>query len=192
MNVYIYSLTDPRTGEVRYIGKTINLEIRLALHMCEKKNTHKNQWIAQLRLLGLKPLIQVVEIIHDSNDQDWQERERYWIEHFSKISPLTNLDSGGRNGQLKSEETRAKIRAKALGRKQSPESIAKMKATKLATLTPERRENIAAAKRGKKWSDERKAAHSLALKGRKHSEETRAKISAAHIGRRNLASIVLN
>lgn len=186
MNVYIYTLTDPRTGEVRYVGKTINTEVRLALHMCEKKNTHKNQWLAQLKMLGLKPLLQVIEIIENSDDSDWQERERFWIATYSRIAPLTNLDSGGRSGKLQSESTKEKQRAAATGRKQTPEAIAKMKATKLAGLTPERRERLRQAQLGKKQSDETKAKRASAMAGHIVSEETRRKIGEAN--RANYAS----
>jgi len=79
MTVYIYGLYDPRNGYLRYIGKAINLKVRLALHLSETKNTHKNQWLAQLKSLRLVPEMRVLETIENSDDLDWQERERWWI-----------------------------------------------------------------------------------------------------------------
>lgn len=181
MKHFIYTLTDPRTKVIRYVGKTNNLAVRLAMHLCEKRGTHKNNWLAQLRDLGLRPIMDVIE---ECTEETWPERERFWISHFRQMGlPLTNLDSGGNHGRSLCEETKNKIRQKAIGRKQSTESIAKMKVTKLANLTPERRENLRQAQLGKKQSKETIARKSASLKGRVLSEETRKKISKAHIGK---------
>lgn len=185
MDVFIYTLLDPRTGEVRYVGKTIDIETRLALHLSEKKESHKNRWLAQLKLVGLVPFTQVIEIIYDSDDVDWQERERFWIRHYRKISPLTNLDAGGRSGQLKSPETKAKMSAAQKGRKMTPESIAKMKATKAERWTPERRAKMGAHHIGKKHSEETKSKMSAARKGKPCSPEKAEKIRQAKIGKWN-------
>jgi len=181
---FIYTLTDPRTKVIRYVGKTNNPSVRLALHLSEKRGTHKNNWIHQLSSLGLRPIMDVIEECADDN---WAERERFWIAHFRSVGiPLTNLDSGGNAGKFQSEETKEKIRAKAIGRKHSQESIAKMKATKAAGWTPERRANYSKVKLGKKHSEETKAKMSASQSGHKTSEETRRKIGEAN--RANYAS----
>jgi len=52
--VTIYTLSHPVTGQVRYVGKTVEmLKNRLAGHLREKGTCHKNHWIAQLRAEGL-------------------------------------------------------------------------------------------------------------------------------------------
>lgn len=181
MKHFIYTLSDPRTKAIRYVGKTNNLAVRLALHLCEKRGSHKNNWLHLLKSLGLRP---VMEVIDECSDDTWQERERFWISHFRQMGlPLTNLDSGGNHGKAQSEETKDKIRAKAIGRKQTPEAIAKMKASKIAGLTSERRERLRGARLGKKASNETKAKMSASRKGRPCSEETRRKIAAAQIGK---------
>lgn len=48
MRAYIYFLSHPTTGEVRYVGKTNNPRIRLWMHKRETKNTRKNAWIKSL------------------------------------------------------------------------------------------------------------------------------------------------
>lgn len=184
MTVFIYGLYDPRTNELRYIGKAIDLKIRFDLHISETRcgrESHKNRWLAQLIAAGLLPIMRTLEVIENSNDQDWQERERWWIKAARETGDrLTNLDDGGRSGTKKCEETKNKISMSNLGKKMSPEAVAKMKATKAARLTPEVRERIAAGQRGKKQSPELVAKRCAALKGRMVSEETRRKISEAN------------
>lgn len=36
MTIYIYTLADPRTGNIRYVGKTHNLKKRLRQTLCDK------------------------------------------------------------------------------------------------------------------------------------------------------------
>ncbi len=46
MTHYIYTLSDPNTNEVRYVGKTINIKRRYKQHLYDKRQTsHKNSWI---------------------------------------------------------------------------------------------------------------------------------------------------
>lgn len=184
MTVYIYGLYDPRNNALRYIGKTLNLRMRFDLHLSETRcgrESHKNRWLAQLGTLELQPIMRVLEIIENSNDADWQERERWWIEAARECGdPITNLDSGGRNGNNKCYETRMKMKAKATGRVMSKEAIEKMKATKIARLTPEVRERIAAAQRGKKHSEETRAKMAQSRTGYKFSDESKRKIGEAN------------
>lgn len=183
MKHFIYTLSDPRTKIVRYVGKTNNPVIRYAMHRCEKRGTHKNNWLHQLRSLGLRPVMDVIEEIDCAADE-WEDRERFWIYHFRQMGfPLTNLDSGGVSGKQQSEETKSKIRAKAIGRKQTPESIAKMKATKSEGWTPERRERYRLAQLGKKQSDATREKRSKSLMGRQVSEETKRKIRESNKAR---------
>lgn len=56
--------------------------------------------------------------------------------------------------------------------------------TKKRTLSAEARENIAAAKRGTKWTPEQRIKMKDINKGRKHSAEAKAKMSAAQKGRK--------
>lgn len=46
---YIYGLFDPLTGEVRYIGRTVNLKKRLMEHMGKHTNDIKSAWINALK-----------------------------------------------------------------------------------------------------------------------------------------------
>lgn len=94
--IQIYVLKDPRTLEIRYVGATSQqLKRRLTGHIGDTKlknsNSYKINWIKQLLLLGLRPIIESVEIVRESN---WIERERYWYS-FYKTSILTNSRDGG-------------------------------------------------------------------------------------------------
>lgn len=62
----IYVLVDPRTDQVRYVGRTTDLLLRLAQH-CQTvrslRPSRKELWIEELRQEGLKPLIREVESV---------------------------------------------------------------------------------------------------------------------------------
>ena len=87
----IYVLLDEET--VRYIGVTSRkLNQRLYQHIWEGKNkigTHKIYWIKSLLTNNKKPSIKLIE---ECTEENWQEREKYWIRYYSN---LTNISEGG-------------------------------------------------------------------------------------------------
>jgi group I intron endonuclease len=113
--IYIYKLIDPRNNEVRYVGKTINIKRRYKQHLYDKRASHKSSWVQSLRTHKLKPVLEILEICNDNN---WKEREVYWIGQFNN---LTNLKEGGGSDYIRttSAETKQKIRLKHTGRKLS-------------------------------------------------------------------------
>jgi hypothetical protein len=96
--VYIYGLYDPRTSELRYIGKTVNPEVRLEKHIQEAKgycghNPHKERWIRQLLSNNLKPTLITIGKCSEDN---WQEVEKEYISTARKRGiNLTNMADGG-------------------------------------------------------------------------------------------------
>lgn len=58
---YVYALTDPRTGNVRYIGATKAPETRLAVHLNQPTNEKMGGWIEGLRKEGFKPSLEILE-----------------------------------------------------------------------------------------------------------------------------------
>ena len=96
--VKIYTLTDPITGEIRYIGKTKkNLVDRWYSHCSDYKlsreKSYKNSWIISLKRKGYKPII---EILDEVPENQWQFWETYWIAQFLNWGfNLTNMTKGG-------------------------------------------------------------------------------------------------
>lgn len=116
----IYALIDPRTDEVRYIGKsTIGLR-RPNQHMKAYSligNTHKNNWIKSLQLISLNPVIDILEV--HTNKVDLNEAECFYISYLKSIGcNLTNVTNGGEGteGYTHKEATVETIRRKALER----------------------------------------------------------------------------
>lgn len=100
MKVYIYSLNDPDSLQIRYIGKTTNLKKRLSSHIQEAKRSNGRRyvlnWIKNLLNNSKRPVITVIE---ECTEGDWQERERYWIYFYKKTIPnLCNNADGGLGG----------------------------------------------------------------------------------------------
>jgi hypothetical protein len=193
--VFIYALVDPRTQEVRYVGKTACTEERLRGHLYETqtKHTYKGKWLAQLRREGLKPELVILEEVPE---EVWQDAERRQITLYRAAGArLTNGTDGGEGplGRVCSPETRGRMSVAQVGkthtpearakigesaRNRSPEARAKMSeaariaATKRKPISPETRKRMAAASRGNKYA-----------LGNKLSAESRARMSAAQIGK---------
>lgn len=109
--VYIYTLENPDTGVIRYIGKTINPSQRLKSHLWTKNNslrTKKSNWIQSLKANGLKPIMRILDEVSESN---WSDAEKYWIEQFRQWGfELYNGNDGGIGapGRKHSDEEKAK------------------------------------------------------------------------------------
>jgi len=90
---YIYALMDDTT--VKYIGKSDNPNKQKLTHISETINgnskTHKSNWINKMvnenKEIGLK-------ILETVNDDEWEEKEKYWINHYG-LDNLTNATIGG-------------------------------------------------------------------------------------------------
>jgi hypothetical protein len=124
--VFIYALVDPRTDEIRYIGKTNNLLVRYTHHVGPAANVSCTSWVRELIALGLAPDIQ---IISEPDISTWEEVERDTIEKYSKITRLLNISSGGdgdKGGRGCYPSTIEKLRVANIGRKMTPEARKKM------------------------------------------------------------------
>ena len=116
----IYALTDPRTEQVRYIGKAGNAEARLKQHLKERRGYPKDCWIKSLIGDGCSPGVFVIEEVLEG---DWVEAEIFWIAYFKSIGAnLLNLAEGG-NQPYCSKEVRAENgRVAAIKRQSTPRS----------------------------------------------------------------------
>ncbi len=164
---YIYSLSDPINGDVRYIGKSNNIKKRYFGHTrVDQQDTHKYRWIKKLKEQNRAPII---DIIDEVPKNDWCFWEKYWISQFKAWGfKLTNSNEGGSGGEtFNKEETSRKLSIVAKGRIMS-------EAHKL---------KISSAHKGKKHSLEHRKNSGLARKGAKHSEETIKIIKLVNTGR---------
>lgn len=106
MKIIIYTLTDPITNEVRYIGRTKKeiLKYRLIEHLSSSKSNHnsyKKNWIKKLKNLNQIPTIEELETLNTT----WEEShlvEKYWIQQFTCWGfKLVNLEDKGFGGYNK-------------------------------------------------------------------------------------------
>lgn len=197
--IFIYKLIDPRDLSTRYVGKTNNPRVRLKNHCLHRFATSCSVWVQELRSLGLKPTMDILEEVPP--ERDWKAREAHWIfsltEQGHKLYNSAKAGAGPPTPHIVSQSTREKLRqmfkgrpippeqraliSKSLtGKKQSPETIAKRMATIRAnreargivnTYTPESRR-----------LQKRLAGHPA-----KFSPEWKAKISESH--KRRFASL---
>jgi len=114
MKVYIYCLKCPE-GNIRYIGKTVNIKRRLSAHINESKKhkgrRHVLNWIYSLLSKGLKPTLEVVE---ECTKNNWSEREMHWISYYrERISNLCNICDGGLGGTGEKNFTEVQLKERA-------------------------------------------------------------------------------
>ncbi len=109
----IYTLADPITGNIRYIGKTSNtLQYRLAQHLREsnKITTRKANWIRSIKKQSINPVIELLD--EYDNEKLCCYMECFWIEQFKAWGfDLTNYTKGGEGvcGLKHSTESKTKM-----------------------------------------------------------------------------------
>ena len=183
--VCIYTLSDPRTNEVRYVGKTWqSLEKRLLNHIqsSKKSKDHRSNWINSLLKKNLNPKIEILAIC---NRDDWQTEEIYWIKLLKFLGcNLVNQNNGGlgNSGNKLSKTSRTKISKSLTGLKQNNETIqkriSKLKGRKQSSDHIEKsRQSRLKLKR--KLSEQHKNILSKANKGKKLSIDHREKLLLA-------------
>jgi hypothetical protein len=86
---WIYRLTDPRDGSVRYVGQTRrSLPGRLAEHLSKPTNNGMDRWFRQLQRAGLAPAIEGIQQV---DIEDLLEAESAQIfEHMREGHQLLN------------------------------------------------------------------------------------------------------
>jgi len=114
---FIYSLSDPITGDIRYIGKANNPKKRVLDHIKENKTSNKSHKISWIKSLLSKGLLPIVEIVDEIPKLEWEFWEQYWISQFKSWQfNLTNISPGGYNNNYKrTTETKQKMRVSKLG-----------------------------------------------------------------------------
>ena len=91
MPVFIYTLCDPDTEIVRYIGRSLRPEKRYGDHLRDKTRTHRGVWVRSLLAQGKKPLLRLLE----ETTQGAKRREYLGQPVSCYRHRSTNLTGGG-------------------------------------------------------------------------------------------------
>ena len=179
-NFYVYVHKKKTNGDIFYVGKGTGNR----LHNFTSRSKF---WKRIAKKYGVD-----VEIVI-SGVQEWYafETEVELIASYGRIDngtgTLVNHTDGGDGcaGRKCSDATKAKMSAKATGRKMSPESVAKTVAANTGRkLSENQRKSIADSNRGRKMSPESVAKTVAANTGRKRSDESRKRMSEAQTGKK--------
>lgn len=134
-SIFVYGLKDPRTGEIRYIGKSTTGMRRPLDHTkpsyLAKDDTHKGRWLKQLVSSGLFP--EVVILAKCSDKTEVLKLEVECIAKYRAMGvPLTNLTDGGDglSGHKFSEKHKSLIAVGRTGKTHSPETKAHLSKVK--------------------------------------------------------------
>jgi hypothetical protein len=98
---YIYALIDPRTWQIRYVGKTKDIDSRLKSHLCgihsARTGQRKNDWLKELDRNGLKPVIIPIDYITSVDrypieklEYSYDAEEMWYVALVLSGVPLTN------------------------------------------------------------------------------------------------------
>lgn len=111
--VRIYTLSDPRDNQIRYVGKTVKkLKDRFMDHLSESERgikTYKCNWV---RKLLKEDVIPEINLLDEVIEEDWVFWETYWISQMKEWGfRLTNQTNGGEgtHGYKLSKEQRKKM-----------------------------------------------------------------------------------
>lgn len=86
----VYALKDPRTDKIHYIGCTLDVHRRFNDHVRNKEgNANKRAWIEELKILGLSPILLILE--DELKEPECFIREAHWIQQYAEQgAPLVN------------------------------------------------------------------------------------------------------
>lgn len=189
--VVIYGLRVKSTGEIVYIGKSVNFKQRVASHKKAAKAGMVNLPIYRWMRVHDANLWQFV-ILAETTPTTWEDDERAWIAHYRSLGQAKlNIDDGGagRTPYVMSEETKKKLadanRGKIPHNKGIPNSQ-KLKGKISTTLQqlwqdPEYRQQMSDAHKGKPSArkgvkltdDEKKIVSERTKLGMRKAKETR-------------------
>jgi len=137
-NYVIYTLSDPFTNQVKYVGITCrSLKIRLQDHWADiHHKTYKSNWIKYLKELKTKPIIEEIDTVKSISEAHLMEM--YWISQFKSWGfTLTNSTLGGEGGlgYKHTEESIKKMREIQAARPKKPKKIRMTKDEKYSNLS---------------------------------------------------------
>lgn len=178
---YVYEHWRLDKDECFYVGKgrgnrAYKMRDRNRFHTAIVKKLHREGFAVEVKIVAFG--------ISEQNAFNLEkERIAFWRSNGVDLANATN-GGDGVSGLKMSLEAREKMRLAKLGKKQSPEVIAKRIAPLIGRKQPRYAVEMAAAKRrGKKLSEEHKAKLSKAHTGKSNSEDVRMKLSKANKGK---------
>jgi group I intron endonuclease len=177
----IYAIVNLTNGR-HYVGSAINIRKRKAVHLCElRKGKHDNSKLQRAfnKYGEAEFRFDVLELVADTTLLI--EREQFWMDSTRPFYNILRV-AGSSLGRKATDETKAKIAAKARGRK--------------CNFTAEHRANISRATKGKRhgplseahraqisevqkarWTDEERQRYgeraATLFLGKEHTEETK-------------------
>jgi group I intron endonuclease len=176
----IYCITNKLSG-LSYVGQSVDITMRWKHHTTPRKTSG-----------GIKGAIMkhgvenfTFSVLEECKREELNEREAWWIAHLGTLSPSGyNLTSGGGQGTIVSDETKAKLSAASKGKTHSPEAIEKCRAARIGHIpSDETKKKIRTSLKGKTASTEARAKMTATRKGKPLSLEHRERISAGHKGK---------
>lgn len=157
IDVIVSKMIDMKTFEVYKITNKINNKIYIGItnqgagvrylhHLYEARSGSLFPIHNAIRKYGKDNFtLEIIELCEDSDTL--KEREKYWIAFYNSTDRSIgyNMTEGGDGtfGRKHSEETKEKIRQKALGRKASEETRQRMSEFRKANYTEEHRKAVA-------------------------------------------------
>lgn len=90
--IYVFS---DEGGVPKYVGKTKHLHTRIKQHLKDrhKRKSYFYNWLNKQISEDKEFYIDVLELVNEDN---WKEREKYWIKHIQENNyRLTNMTEGG-------------------------------------------------------------------------------------------------
>ena len=157
----IYALSDPRTGDVRYVGKTewegnrrFNHHMYRARWMVDGKPKFRQHVYCWIRSLGgLAPVMEVVEECGDHTSL--VEAEQFWIEQFRAMGfRLTNHTVGGEGafGYRHTDDAKRRMSEAKVGRTTSRLGVpVKVSREDVAAMVSEYGRGVDAGTLGKRY-----------------------------------------
>jgi len=189
-NHYIYSLTDPRDGVVRYIGQGQGRRYEWCRYPKSGCQYGVHPWLRRLKVSGLKPVVTKILIgltkdVADRWEIDLIDLIGRNCEGNGSLLNLSKGGDGGSNGHSPSAETRKKLseinKGKTLSKQHRKNLSDAHKGiapwNKGKTLSKQHRKNLSDARKGTKESKETRLRKSEAHKGKTQSIATRKKMS---------------
>lgn len=178
--VFIYDLSDPLTGFVRYVGKSVRPKERLAAHIRQARAgspVYCKRWISGLLQAGQRPVLSILEEVSAS---EADVAERYWIASLRLAgAELTNLTPGGEGqavGFVPSAHARAVTSARTKGKPLPADHRASLQR---AFNTPEARARRRQITTARMADPVQRAIAATGRTGQPMSEEAKRKIAAS-------------